>query len=91
MPASGLYAQQRYNERVNILAGVVERQGRAHRGLKPEPAQNRLGAVMSRADRNSFLIEGLAHVFGAEAVENEREHARFLARGPDEMQPWDGE
>src|SRR6266511_2958786 len=89
--SSGLDAPQRSDERVDVLAGVVERERWADNGLDAEAAQDRLGAVVARAHGDALLVERGADVLGAEAVEDERHDARLLARGADEAQAGDGE
>ena len=83
--AAGLNAEQCGDQGVDVFAGVVERQRWADRGLEAEPAQDGLGAVVPGADRDSFLVERLADVLGAETVEDEGEDTRLLARGADQI------
>ena len=51
---------QHRHEGIDLLAGVVEGQGRPHRGFLPETAQDGLGAVVAGAHRDAFLVERLA-------------------------------
>src|SRR5260221_12568906 len=75
---------ERPPERVQFLAGVVHREGRARRPRNLEAIHHRLRAVMAGPDRDTFLIEDRADVVGVHAVHDERQDAGLLARSPDE-------
>src|SRR5438477_6357607 len=86
-----LESQQRVSEGVQIFTGVVWRQRGPDGALQPESAQDGLCAMVSRANRYAFLIQSMADVFGAEAVDDEREHACFFRGRPDEPKAWDAQ
>ena len=88
---SGLDAEQGGYQGVDIFAGVIQRQGRADRGFEAEPAQDGLCAVMSRPHRDTFLVQRLADILGAETIENEGEDTGLVFCGADQMQPRHGE
>ena len=77
---STLNAQQRGDERVDVLAGVVEARATGAPCLQAEPAQDRLGAMVAGAHGDALPVERLADILGADAVEHERENAGLLAR-----------
>src|SRR5271154_2180855 len=74
-------------ERVYFLTGVIERERRPHRALHSKTPQDRLCAVMTRANGDALTIQRRAHIFRAEAIEYKGKHARFFARGADQAQP----
>ena len=55
---------QRCDQRVDVLAGVVERQRRADGAFVAEAAHDRLGAVVTRAHGDPFVVERLADLLG---------------------------
>ena len=67
------------HQRVDLLAGVVERQRRPHGGLEAEAAQDRLGAVVAGAHGDAFAGSARAPTSSVlVAVEHERQHAGLL-------------
>jgi hypothetical protein len=52
-----LDAPQHGDQRIDLLAGVVERQRSTHGAFLSEPAQDRLGAVMARTHRDALAVE----------------------------------
>ncbi len=74
------------NERVNLFASVVQSERGPDGRLDPEAAEDGLGTVVARPDRNTLTVEGRAHVFGAEAVEDKGKNAGFFARRSDQSQ-----
>ena len=77
------------DEGVDVFAGVVEGEGGADGGFDAEAAEDWLSAVMAGADGDALAIESGADVFGAIAVEHEREDAGFFAGGADEAKAGD--
>ena len=57
-------AVQRGDQRVHVVLRVVEREGRPHGALEPEPAQDRLGAVVPGAHRDALPVEAAPDVLG---------------------------
>src|SRR5277367_5722703 len=63
---------------IDLVVRVVERERRAHRGLEAVAIHRRLCAMMSRAHRDTVLIEDLAHLFCRNLVGDERDDTRLL-------------
>jgi hypothetical protein len=82
----GLDAKQRGDQRIYVLARVVKSERRANRAFDTHTSQDRLCAMMAGANRDAFLAQGCAHLFGANIVENERQNSRLLARRTDQAQ-----
>src|SRR5262249_49666078 len=82
-----LQSTQGGDERVDVVIGVVERQGRPNRRLQAEAPQDGLGTMMSRAYGDAFLVEQPADLFSLLSQKHEREHAGLLRRSADERQP----
>src|SRR5882724_230354 len=91
MASSSLDTQQSCHQGVDILTGVVERQGRTHSGLQTKATQNGLRAVMTGPYRDPFLVKCLAHVLGAKAIENKGKHAGLVPCRPNQMEAGDSE
>src|ERR1019366_7990834 len=87
--AARLQLSDRDDQGVNLLAGIVERQRRAHCTFQSVAAQGGLGAVMSRADSDAFLVQGRADILRAEAVEDEGQNTCFFPGCADEAQTVD--
>ena len=69
MASPSLDAQQRRDQSVDILGGIVKRQRRADGRFHAEAAQNGLGAVVAGAHGDTLLVEGNAHILGSNLVE----------------------
>src|ERR1700730_10380735 len=82
----GLDVMKSDDERVDILAGVVERKGRPHGRLVPEPAQDRLRAMMTGAHCNASAVKSCADSLAAPAIKHEGDYAGFFLCCPDNGQ-----
>ena len=74
---------------VDFFAGVVEGQARVARCFDAKAAEDRLGAVVAGSDGDSFLVQRRADVFGAESIQDEREHAGLFLCGADQVKAGD--
>src|ERR1700730_10656961 len=70
------HAQQRSDQRVDVLAGVIECQLWTDRALNSEAAQDGLGTVVPGAHGDALLIECFAHLLSRHAFEDEGDHYR---------------
>ena len=86
LPAAGGEAVEDRDERVDIGAGIVQREGGPHTGFLTEATEDGLGAMMPGADGDAVGIKGGAYLFRLIAVENEREDAGLVGRRADEAQ-----
>src|SRR5208283_4230181 len=79
--------KQRGNQCINVPTGVVQSQRGSNSAFHTKSAQDRLGAMVSRADSDAFTIQILPDLFCAEAVYYKGEYGRLLACGSDDPQP----
>jgi hypothetical protein len=78
-----LDAVQRRDKGINILVCVVKCKRGSDRAFKPEPAQDRLGAVMARAHRNAFTVKCGANILASATVEDKGDHTGLFRGGSD--------
>src|SRR4029450_7578685 len=67
------------DEGVDLVGGGVQVDRGPGGGLDPEPAQQRLGAVVAGPDRDPVGVQHLGDVVGVDVAEGEGDHA---AAGP---------
>src|SRR5690606_1952755 len=78
-----------FDQAVDLLARVVEGEGRAHGRRDAETIHHRLSAMMTRAHGDAFVVEDRPDIVGMDIAEDETEDARLLARGADQAQAFD--
>ena len=59
------------NQRIDVIARVIEGKRWAHGAFDAEAAKNRLRAVMAGANGDALAVQRGADVFGPVSVENE--------------------
>src|SRR5450755_2801779 len=74
------------DQSIDVLTGVVKGQRGANCALVPEPAHDRLRAVVAGPHRDSLAVKRAADLLGGEPVENERQYGRLLGGGADQPQ-----
>jgi len=78
--------RQRGDQRIDVPAGVVERQRDANGALVPEPPHDRLRAVVAGPHGDPLAVERLADLLWGEPVEQERQYGGLLGGGADQLQ-----
>src|SRR6056297_4190998 len=79
---------QRVDQRVNLGAGVVHREGRTTSGRDAKMIHQRPGTVMARAHRHPLLVEDGRDVMRMRRpVHGKRENRRLVGRGALHAQP----
>src|SRR5690606_1537355 len=82
----------RRHQLVDLVEGVVDREGGPRGGGHAEAAHQRPRAVVPDADRHTLAVEDLAHVVGVDADHHERHRATALdvLGGADDPHTLDG-
>src|SRR5207302_4228849 len=80
----------RLRQRIDLFLRVVESKRGARRGRDVESFHHRLGAVMTGANGDAFLIQNRADVVRVNVVNHEGQHAQLFTRGTDDAYAFDG-
>src|SRR6185437_13854875 len=78
-----LYFADSGSQRIHLRRGVVKRHRRSRRSGDLKAVHYRLSTVMTCPHGDTFLAENGANVVRVCMIDYEREHARFMRRGPD--------